>query len=277
MRALLVHNPYSRRALKKKEIEFIVKELSVAYTTDIFETKGKGTIDEYVSLNGESYDLVIACGGDGTIHEAASGILRLQKKPKLGIIPRGTMNDVAKCHKMPKSIKKCLKIILNGHAKPHSAYRINDTFFLYGLAIGRYAGVSYSAGKKRELGRLAYYLACIKDFFYTKPTTIFIDGKEEKISQLFILNTKYLAGYSIVQTNEEFMHIKILPFKNKVSDTIRFWKFLVSKSKRHCLVLEKKMVTLDGDNLEFTLDGEKYVTSHAEIEKLKDSIEIIRN
>jgi hypothetical protein len=77
--------------------------------------------------------------------------------------------------------------------------------------------------------------------------------------------------------NEEFMHIKILPFKNKVSDTIRFWKFLVSKSKRHCLVLEKKMVTLDGDNLEFKLDGEKYVTSHAEIEKLKDSIEIIRN
>lgn len=277
MRALLVHNPFSRRALKKKEIEFIVSELSVAYTTDIFETKGIGTIDEYISKNGESYDIIIACGGDGTIHEVACGILRLSKKPRLGIIPRGTMNDVAKCHKMPKSIKKCLKIILNGHVEAHSAYRINDTYFLYGLAIGRYAGVSYSAGKKRELGRLAYYLACIKEFFHTKPTRIIVDGKEELISQLFILNTRYLAGYSIVTTNKEFMHVKILPFKNRVFDTIRFWKFLVSKSKRHSLVLEKKSIILDGDNLEFTLDGEKYITSHAEIEKLRDSIEIIRN
>ena len=96
MRALLVHNPYSRKRLKTKEIDYIKKELSVEYTTDIFETMGRGSIKEYVSNHAKNYDLVIAAGGDGTIHEAAIGILNSEKKPTLAIIPRGTMNDVAR-------------------------------------------------------------------------------------------------------------------------------------------------------------------------------------
>ena len=79
MRALLVHNPNSRKRLKTKEIDYIKKELSVEYTTDIFETLGRGSIKEYVSIHAKDYDLIIASGGDGTIHEAIIGILNSKK------------------------------------------------------------------------------------------------------------------------------------------------------------------------------------------------------
>ena len=215
MRALLVHNPYSRKRLKTKEIDYIKKELSVEYTTDIFETMGRGSIKEYVSNHAKDYDLVIAAGGDGTIHEAAIGILNSEKKPTLAIIPRGTMNDVARCYKMPKSLKKCIEIIKKGDSIERNAYRINDNYFLYGLAIGRYTSVSYRADKKKELGRLAYYFACIKDFFKSKATNLNINGNNLKISQAFIIDNKYMAGYPIDAISDDWIHLKYIPSKNR--------------------------------------------------------------
>ena len=230
MKALLVHNPYSRRALSKKEIDIIINKMSVDYTTDIFSPDGEGTIEKYVKENGQNYNLIIACGGDGTIHEVALGILSLDKKPKLAIIPRGTMNDVARCYKMPKNLEKCVEIIRRGNSEFRCAYKINDTYFLYGLGIGRFASVSYKAGKKRELGKLAYYLSCIKDFFKSKPTILTIDNKKIKVSQVFIFNNKYLAGYPVLCENDSLVHLKYIPSKNRFIDTIRFFLFLISKS-----------------------------------------------
>lgn len=276
MRALLVHNPYSRKALKQKEIEFIKQELSVVYSTDIFETKGIGTIASYVKETGEAYDLIIACGGDGTIHEAACGILDLNKKPKLAIIPRGTMNDVARGYKIPKNLRKCIEIIKKGNSEAHCAFQINETYFLYGLALGRYADVAYQADRKRELGRLAYYVACFKEFFVSKPTYVTINGKDEKVSQLFILNTKCVAGYKVDCREKKKVSLQILDTKNRLRDTIKFWFFLLSKSHRHCKVLNEECIKITGHNLIFTLDGEKYVTDCAIIQRLNDSIEILK-
>ena len=277
MRALLVHNPFSRKVLKKKEIEIIKDKMSVEYTTDIFETKGIGTIESYIIKNGESYDLIIAVGGDGTIHEAACGILKLEKKPKLAIIPRGTMNDVAKCANMPKSIEKCVKIILKGKIHNHYAYSINDTYFLYGLAIGRYASVSYVADKKKEFGRLAYYFACTKEFFKSKPVDLVINQDKKRVSQVFIFNTKYLAGYRIECESNDKISAYIIPSKNRLYDTIRFWFFLLSKSKRHSKIIEDECIEIIGNDLILTLDGERYKTNNAIIKRANEAIQIITN
>lgn len=275
MRALLVHNPNSRKRLKTKEIDYIKKELSVEYTTDIFETLGRGSIKEYVSNYAKDYDLIIASGGDGTIHEAIIGILNSKKNPTLAIIPRGTMNDVAKCYKIPKNLKKCVKIIIKGNLIERNAYHINDTYFLYGLAIGRYTSVSYRADKKKELGRLAYYFACIKDFFKSKATDVNINGINLKISQAFIIDNKYMAGYPIEAINDDSIHLKYILSKNRFIDTFKFLFFLLSKAKRHSNEIIGKDIKIDGKNICFTLDGERYITSHATINKLNNAIKII--
>ena len=275
MRALLVHNPYSRKRLKTKEIDYIKKELSVEYATDIFETLGRGSIKEYVSNHAQDYDLIIAAGGDGTIHEAAIGILNSKEKPTLAIIPRGTMNDVARCYKMPKSLKKCIKIIINGNSIERNAYRINDNYFLYGLAIGRYTSVSYRADKKKELGRLAYYFACIKDFFKSKAINLNINGNNLRISQAFIIDNKYMAGYPIEAISYDSIHLKYIPSKNRFIDTFKFLFFLLSKAKRHSNEITGEDIKIEGKNICFTLDGERYITSHATINKLNNAIKII--
>src|SRR5258708_39451455 len=45
----------------------------------------------------QGYDMVIAMGGDGTVHEVVNGIMQLpeDKRPILGVVPVGSGNDFA--------------------------------------------------------------------------------------------------------------------------------------------------------------------------------------
>lgn len=45
----------------------------------------------------EGYELVIAMGGDGTVHEVVNGLMRIpeEKRPLLGVVPVGSGNDFA--------------------------------------------------------------------------------------------------------------------------------------------------------------------------------------
>ena len=45
----------------------------------------------------DGYELVIACGGDGTVHEVVNGLMKVPrgKRPRMGVVPLGSGNDFA--------------------------------------------------------------------------------------------------------------------------------------------------------------------------------------
>ena len=274
MKCLFVYNPFARKGFGKKEIERI-KQRFVGNEIEFYQTHGQGSITRYVASDGSNYDLIVAIGGDGTIHEMICGLLKLDKKPKVGILPRGTMNDVSKELGYSSNLDKSIDILLKGNTVYKKVYSINDTFFFYGLAIGRYANVSYETVNKKQFGKLTYYFSCIKNYFTSKPTRIIIDGKEVLISQLFILNTMYLAGYKINKDLDSLLHVKYIETKNRFVDTIRFAKFLFSKGKKSIKELVVDSITIEGDDISFTLDGEKYIANKALIKPVEEQIEII--
>jgi diacylglycerol kinase (ATP) len=57
----------------------------------------------------DGYDVVIAMGGDGTIGAAIRGIVG--SKARLGIIPAGTENDIARGLGIPEDLKEACAII----------------------------------------------------------------------------------------------------------------------------------------------------------------------
>ena len=66
-------------------------------------------------------DLIIAAGGDGTVHEVANGLLRARAEgargPALGILPVGTGNDFAKLIGPRDDLDGSLDILVHGHRK----------------------------------------------------------------------------------------------------------------------------------------------------------------
>lgn len=70
-------------------------------------------------------DLVIAAGGDGTVHEVANGMLRALAQgvdgPVLGVLPVGTGNDFAKLVGPLRNIERSLDILVKGDLRRYDA------------------------------------------------------------------------------------------------------------------------------------------------------------
>jgi YegS/Rv2252/BmrU family lipid kinase len=67
----------------------------------------------------DGYDLVVAVGGDGTVHEVVNGLMQVpaSKRPQLGVVPLGSGNDFAHILGMDLRADRALKQILTGKAK----------------------------------------------------------------------------------------------------------------------------------------------------------------
>lgn len=67
----------------------------------------------------EGYDLVIAVGGDGTIHEVVNGLMQVpvEKRPRLGIVPFGSGNDFSHAVGIDPRLNYSIRQIFNGEPK----------------------------------------------------------------------------------------------------------------------------------------------------------------
>ncbi len=67
----------------------------------------------------DGYDLIIAAGGDGTVHEVINGLMSFppEKRPRLGAVPLGSGNDFAHALGMDEDPSKALRQIFTG--EPH--------------------------------------------------------------------------------------------------------------------------------------------------------------
>jgi diacylglycerol kinase (ATP) len=60
--------------------------------------------------------LLVACGGDGTVHALLQNLVH--SPATLGVIPRGTANDLALAWKIPRDIDKSLELLIQRKPKP---------------------------------------------------------------------------------------------------------------------------------------------------------------
>jgi len=100
-RIACILNPKARDGLSVKQWDSFEPALKAAgFEIDLHYTEFSGHATEIAhSLSNGDYELVVAVGGDGTVHEVASGLRG--SKMKLGILPIGSGNDYARAHGIP--------------------------------------------------------------------------------------------------------------------------------------------------------------------------------
>ena len=150
----------------------------------------------------EKANIIVACGGDGTINEVASCLVN--SSIKLGIVPMGSGNGLASHLKIPKNIDKALKLIQEQFVTSIDVGSNNGTFFFSNTGIGFDARVInyYEALNKRKL--LSYFKSCIKalsDKDKKQAVIIDINGHSFKINPflVFTSNSNEL-GYNLSLT-----------------------------------------------------------------------------
>jgi diacylglycerol kinase (ATP) len=106
-------------------------------------------------------DVVVACGGDGTINEVVNGLAAARQQTALAVLPLGTANDFARMLALPEDAEACLRIAATGACVDVDVATVNRRCFINVSTGGFGADASQDAGSgiKRKLGALAYVLA----------------------------------------------------------------------------------------------------------------------
>ena len=127
------------------ELRALGIEPQVYHTTP--EDTGQGLAARVAN---EGADIVIAAGGDGTIHAVARGLIGTQSV--LAIIPTGTMNNLARSLNIPETIEAACAVIANGVTHAIDAGKINDQVFLEVAGVGLEAALFPLAEEIKQPG-----------------------------------------------------------------------------------------------------------------------------
>ena len=162
-RMMLIVNPNAGRSGYRYYFGDAMKVLADGgYQISLFFTTRPGEATEFAAYYAKDYDMVACIGGDGTLSEVISGLMKVQGPPPIGYFPMGTTNDIASSLGLPKNdTVAAARRILSGEPHPFDVGGFGeDAYFAYVAAFGAFTEVSYATpqDQKRALGQLAYVL-----------------------------------------------------------------------------------------------------------------------
>lgn len=218
----------------------------------------------------EHANIIVACGGDGTINEVASCLIGTEIA--LGILPMGSGNGLASNLKIPKKRRKALEIIRNKHIEHMDVGIINDRFFFSNTGVGFDASLikHYESSEKRTL--LGYIKACASTFREINkntPLSIIINEEAPMANPFIILiSNSNEMGYKLSLTPKASLQdglLDVLVIK-KIGKLKMLWLgFLILIRKAHWLKESRSFQTNkvhiecnQSDFFDTQIDGEHY-------------------
>lgn len=159
----LVNPNAGQRRVNKSLTDIIGIFNEGGYEVTVFLTNGPGSGTGIVQERAADYDLVVCAGGDGTLNETITGVLRAGAGCPVGYIPCGSTNDFASTLKLSTDVVQAAKDIMMGAPVEYDVGRWGDRYFVYIASFGAFTRVSYSTPQnlKNALGHLAYVLSGI--------------------------------------------------------------------------------------------------------------------
>lgn len=162
---LFIYNPHAGKAQIRSNLLDIIDIFTKAgYTVTARPTQKPGDGKDAVMERSGDYDLVVCSGGDGTLDEVVTGMMKRQDRVPIGYVPAGTTNDFARSLKISGNMITAATDIVNGRNYACDVGVFNDDIFVYIAAFGLFTDVSYETNQqiKNVLGHLAYLLEGVK-------------------------------------------------------------------------------------------------------------------
>lgn len=162
---LLVVNPRAgKNELRGRLMDIIDAFVRGGYEVTVKTTQRAGELTKIVMQDAGRFEVIVCCGGDGTLNEALCGAMACEKTPVIGYIPAGTVNDFAASLNIPRDPVRAAEAIINGSVALCDVGRFQDRYFSYIAAFGAFTDVSYQTPQENKnlLGRAAYLLEAIR-------------------------------------------------------------------------------------------------------------------
>ena len=198
---LLIINPVAGRNQAQADLFKMVRVFAEHdCEVTVYPTRGPQDCTRKVLADAGRFDLVVCCGGDGTLNEMVSGMMQREDHVPMGYIPLGSTNDFAASLHLPSQVEEAALRCVEGTAFHMDVGSLNDRYFNYIAAFGAFTEASYATPQqiKNALGHLAYILEGVKSLGRLQPIHVRItaDGETFEEDYLFgaVTNTVSLGG-----------------------------------------------------------------------------------
>ncbi|MFA9376780.1 MAG: diacylglycerol kinase family protein [Lachnotalea sp.] len=200
---MFIFNPYAGKAqIKNKLMDILNIFAKNNYDITIYPTQSSNDAMEVTKdLPIETYDLVVCSGGDGTLDQVVTGMMRREEKIPIGYIPAGSTNDFANSLKISKNMIKAAEVTIGEDYFLSDIGSFNNDNFVYIAAFGVFTDVSYQTKQeaKNLLGHAAYILEGMKRINTIKAYHVYIECNgvtiEDEIIFGMISNTISVGGF----------------------------------------------------------------------------------
>lgn len=216
------------------------------------------------------YDLVVCSGGDGTLDEVVTGIMKSVRRRPIGYIPAGSTNDFANSLHLPKNMRRAAEVAVNGKLFACDVGSFNESTFVYIAAFGLFTEVSYETKQnmKNVLGHMAYVLEGMKKLAAIKSYRMKITTQDTVIEDDFlygmVTNSVSVGGFKgitgkFVDLSDGVFEVTLVKRPKNLDDLNRILGALtqldIDAAQMYCFKTSYLKIEAE-EEVAWTLDGE---------------------
>ena len=289
---LFVMNPYAGVRKGAKALTDILAVFNRAeYEVITYMTAGPGDAYWMVKNHAEGMDLVVCCGGDGTLNETVSAILDAELDIPIGYIPAGSTNDFAASLKLSLNPVQAAKDIVEGRPVAYDVGKFNDRHFSYVASFGAFTRVSYNTPQyiKNALGHTAYLLSGISELSQLRKLHVRMDLEDEIIEDDFLFgaisNSTSVGGILSLAPDQVDMcdglfEVLLVRSPKNLAELSECIVAVQNQKYNDCAMITfcsaRKIKVYADPNMAWTLDGEKFDGEvKIEVENLHRAVRLV--
>ncbi len=209
----VIHNPIAGNGKARRKFDATLRALGrLRAQVTLLETGGPGHARDLAREcaarpPSERPDILVVAGGDGTINEAANGMLGTSLA--MAVIPMGTVNLLAMELCLPEDPCALAEVIANGPIRPIFTGYVGDRLFLVVASVGFDADAvnAVSSRLKQSIGKWAYVYAGFRRWLSggAEDYGLVVENKERRVSGVLVANGLYYGGpFSCVERASVF-------------------------------------------------------------------------
>lgn len=284
---LFIVNPISGTGKQKNIVSLIDSYLDKnKFNSTIQFTAHAGHAKEIVKNEHPNFDIIVAVGGDGTVHEVGTSLINTNCI--LGIIPTGSGNGLARHLKISMKIAEAIKQLNNHKTKKIDTILLNKQPFLGAAGLGFDAHVAWKFDEAPTRGLLTYLKISVKEYFKYKPQEYKLIFKDKTVTTkdllITISNSNQYGNNAFISPNSElddgFVRlIGLKPFPLYIAPILAY-KLFNKKilSSKYVTEYKTNQVEIQSPRPEMHMDGEP--VKHHEIIQIEvnpKSLNVISN
>jgi len=185
-RAFVVINPVAGRGRGARLARSIAETFRARdWEAEIHETQAPGDERALAEAGARAgWPLVVAAGGDGTVHGAANGLIRSgRQSTALGVLGIGTGNDFARLVGAPGEVERGVMALETDVERSFDVGEVEGEYFTNGFGVGFDTAVlTEMQGLPTLRGSALYAVAVYRAFLGYRAPTIDLQAAEQSVS-----------------------------------------------------------------------------------------------